>query len=368
MAQAVQNALDGAVSDVKVKIGTGTAATIVTSNVATLEVAEGTTNGTISVAGSDVAVHGLGSAAYTDSTAYATSTHVHGNITNDGKIGSTADLAVVTTTSGEITTADLTTAAPTTGSATDAVEFITSVSQNSKGKITATKEAVREASTTQSGLLSAADKTKLDALATTYKPLQSAVSDPTVPSSGTTTAVQFIDTISQDANGVITPTKKAIPTVAASTSGEGGKLFEWDWLWGPVRYKARIMQNGQTLREISSASSSDTSNLYNDLAENTNTEVCGFYAYENLGGSSNEVCVAFTTPEKKAIAPGQGSSLSDYQAFADRFGFSLEVTEVPASGDKPAGTVDLILNGHNVAGQEIPRSTSKLYANVYVDK
>ena len=55
---------DNAVSDVKVKIGTGTAATIVSSNVAELDVAEGATNGTISIAGSDVAVHGLGSAAY----------------------------------------------------------------------------------------------------------------------------------------------------------------------------------------------------------------------------------------------------------------------------------------------------------------
>ena len=35
-------------------------------------VAEGATNGTISVDGTDVAVHGLGSAAYTASTAYAT--------------------------------------------------------------------------------------------------------------------------------------------------------------------------------------------------------------------------------------------------------------------------------------------------------
>ena len=55
---------DSAVQDVKVKIGTGTAATIVTSNVAELDVAEGATNGTISIAGSDVAVHGLGAAAY----------------------------------------------------------------------------------------------------------------------------------------------------------------------------------------------------------------------------------------------------------------------------------------------------------------
>lgn len=55
---------DAAVSDVKVKIGTGTAATIVNSNVAQLNVAEGSTDGTISIAGSDVAVHGLGGAAY----------------------------------------------------------------------------------------------------------------------------------------------------------------------------------------------------------------------------------------------------------------------------------------------------------------
>ncbi len=38
---------------------------------ANVTVAEGSTNGTVAVNGSDVAVHGLGSAAYTDSTAYA---------------------------------------------------------------------------------------------------------------------------------------------------------------------------------------------------------------------------------------------------------------------------------------------------------
>ena len=64
-ATAAQGALaDAAVSDVKVKIGTGTATSIVTTNVAELDVAEGTTDGTISIAGSDVAVHGLGGAAY----------------------------------------------------------------------------------------------------------------------------------------------------------------------------------------------------------------------------------------------------------------------------------------------------------------
>jgi hypothetical protein len=52
-----------------------------------------------------------------------------------------------------------------------------------------------------------------------YKTTQSAVSDPTA--SGT--AVEFIATISQDANGEITATKKTVQNVSASTSGVGGQ-------------------------------------------------------------------------------------------------------------------------------------------------
>ena len=51
-----------------------------------------------------------------------------------------------------------------------------------------------------------------------YKTTQTAVSDPTA--SGT--ALAFIDTISQDANGEITVTKKTVANVSASSSGVGG--------------------------------------------------------------------------------------------------------------------------------------------------
>lgn len=40
---------------------------------------EGTTNGTIKVNGQEISIHGLGSAAYTNSNAYATSDHTHSN-------------------------------------------------------------------------------------------------------------------------------------------------------------------------------------------------------------------------------------------------------------------------------------------------
>jgi hypothetical protein len=54
--------------------------------------------------------------------------------------------------------------------------------------------------------------------ATDFKTKQTAVTDPTASGNATS----FIDTLSQDANGVITPTKKTIPTVQSSTSGVGG--------------------------------------------------------------------------------------------------------------------------------------------------
>lgn len=50
-----------------------------------------------------------------------------------------------------------------------------------------------------------------------YKTTQNAISDPT--SSGNTTAFTFIDTIKQSTNGVITPTKKAIPVASSTTNG-----------------------------------------------------------------------------------------------------------------------------------------------------
>lgn len=61
------------------------------------DVKSGTTNGTISVNGSDVSVYGLGSAAYTDSTAYATSSHTHSYLaTTGGTVSGTLTLSRTT--------------------------------------------------------------------------------------------------------------------------------------------------------------------------------------------------------------------------------------------------------------------------------
>ena len=53
---------------------------------------------------------------------------------------------------------------PTAGSATDTLEFIATISQNSNGVISATKQPVRSASASQSGLMSSAHYSKLEAI------------------------------------------------------------------------------------------------------------------------------------------------------------------------------------------------------------
>ena len=50
----------------------------------------------------------------------------------------------------------------------------------------------------------------------TYKPVQTTVSDPTASTTASTT---FIDTISQNTNGVIAATKKTLPTASTTVAG-----------------------------------------------------------------------------------------------------------------------------------------------------
>ena len=110
----------------------GTTATTVTGAIAELKgaiddvdtgvmaVTEGATNGTVSVDGTDVAVHGLGSAAYTDSTAYASAAQGTKADNAETNIGTMANLtggettlveaieAVRTTADGALTASDIT--------------------------------------------------------------------------------------------------------------------------------------------------------------------------------------------------------------------------------------------------------------------
>ena len=144
-----------------------------------------------------------------------------------------------------------------------ALSFIDSISQNANGEITVTKKTVGSASANADGLMSSSDYSKLAALPTNseletaigakadkdtdavegnfaafdangnpvdsghkhsdyqaagnYKTTQSAVNDPT---KGSTPTLEFIATISQNANGEITATKQGVKVGSTSDIDE----------------------------------------------------------------------------------------------------------------------------------------------------
>ena len=145
----------------------------------------------------NISVKGLGSAAYTESSAYATSGHNHSGVYKP------------------VQTAVSSPSASSTSSA-----FIDTISQDKNGVITATKKNLPTASTTVVGVTTVGAAGGAAAYShnhsDVYKPVQTAVSDPTASTSTSTT---FIDTISQDKNGVITATKKTLPTASTTVAG-----------------------------------------------------------------------------------------------------------------------------------------------------
>ena len=84
------------------------------------------------------------------SVSYSSIYHTHGNLTTDGKVGSTSGYSVYTTTNGAITAGSLTTSDPTaSGTSTT---FIKTASQDSKGKMTLTKASLPTASSSVAGI------------------------------------------------------------------------------------------------------------------------------------------------------------------------------------------------------------------------
>ncbi|MGM9941920.1 MAG: transglycosylase domain-containing protein [Bulleidia sp.] len=73
-------------------------------------------------------------------------------------------------------------------------------------------------------------------------------------------------------------------------------FFDPAGLYGNIVYKARIRQNGTVLKEVSNGSET-MSAAVEGLTYDSDIEVCGFYGFEKSDDASNEMCVAFRTPE-----------------------------------------------------------------------
>ena len=137
-----------------------------------------------------------------------------------------------------------------------------------------------------------------------------------------------------------------------------GDSFNITWLTGPVRYGARVSQNGTTIAEFSTDSSS-TSKTLDGLTPGKEATACGWYFYQNLSDRSNEVCTTFTPKgDKKSTAPGSSASVDDIKKWAAENNISLTVTYTQTTDSSKDGAKELIYNGSSAFGQEIPAKSS----------
>lgn len=145
----------------------------------------------------------------------------------------------------------------------------------------------------------------------------------------------------------------------------GRRLFDYSWVYGNVQYKARVSQHGSTVKEVTAGSSSASENLESVLDENTETQVCGYYAYSTGYSSSNEVCSTFRTPSKHIYAPEYGTSYDDIVAWSDRYGFNIRVSYQEPDDDHPDGTMDLRYNGRSCWGADVTGASRTFQLNIY---
>ncbi len=159
----------------------------------------------------------------------------------------------------------------------------------------------------------------------------------------------------------IASTTKDISLTSGSTvlkSATGTRMFDYSWVYGAIQYKATVTQNGSTVATVTSSSESMTQSI-SGLAAETETTVCGYYGYDNLGGdSSSQVCTTFTTPEAKFTLPTSGTY--DYiVSWLSSNGLSVSIiNEVHTDGEGSVGAVTITdSSGNDVTGQSLARSS-----------
>lgn len=138
-------------------------------------------------------------------------------------------------------------------------------------------------------------------------------------------------------------------TILASATGR--RMFDYSWVWGAVQYKARISQNGDTIKEITEDSSTKKIKI-SDLEPGTETQVCGYYGYEKAEDVSNEICVTVTTPSKKLTAPNANTPIDQLEAWANEHGLNVRITYVEETEEYPAGSTLVYQNNENICGKE----------------
>ncbi len=143
----------------------------------------------------------------------------------------------------------------------------------------------------------------------------------------------------------------------------GKRLFDWTWIFGPVRYRADILVNGETIKTVTSETENTEDSI--SLTPGSTIKVCGYYVYETLGNSSNQVCtqeVQVADNDITVSIPSAKATRSEIESWVTSMGFTnVGYSEVAVKyDDSKAGTNVILFNGTVANGQTVTVKASAM--------
>ncbi|MCI6272771.1 MAG: transglycosylase domain-containing protein [Erysipelotrichaceae bacterium] len=144
----------------------------------------------------------------------------------------------------------------------------------------------------------------------------------------------------------------------------GKRMFDYTWLFGPIRYKAKVINNGNVIAEVTSEGEHFSQGV--DAPPGSTLSVCGYYAYENLGTASNEICQNVTVADSSITinVPSNQANQQDIENWLKTNGLKANVsTYVDPS---KANTNEIKVNGVVANNQSIPTTQSQI-SNISIE-
>ncbi|MBR2551487.1 MAG: transglycosylase domain-containing protein [Erysipelotrichaceae bacterium] len=122
----------------------------------------------------------------------------------------------------------------------------------------------------------------------------------------------------------------------------GTKLFDYSWVFGPIRYKADIKVNNGEVRTVTSETTEYKETL--EAKPGDTVEACLYYAYEKQPTvrSENNACSSFTLENKPVDLQLPSANLTKDQIAAfkvfENYGITVKFVDQPTTNDAEVNT------------------------------
>jgi penicillin-binding protein 1A len=139
----------------------------------------------------------------------------------------------------------------------------------------------------------------------------------------------------------------------------GRRLFDFSWIYGPIRYKVRISIDGSVIEVLRS----DSNVLSTTLAVSPSSVVqaCGYFGYDFVDFNSSELCMTFDMKELFIQIPRLiGQPLSTLNTFITNY--QLEANKFPIVNENPNALSNLNHLGriHRLSVENFDNKTVKI--------